>query len=108
MKQKLKLYRGIEKKELSKIKLNNIISHKTQYGVSHWTTNKAKARRYAKMNDSWALISISLPVDEIISKITGQIRYPVLKNKYVRHIGGNEYAVYKDLKNINIKIEEVK
>ena len=108
MKQKLKLYRGLGKKELSKIKLNNIISHKTRYGVSHWTTNKSKAKRYAKMNDSWAVISIVLPVDEITSRITGQIRYPVLKNKHIRHIGGNEYAAHKDLKNIKIKIEEIK
>ena len=108
MKKNLKLYRGIGKKELSKIKLNNIISHKTRYGVSHFTTIKSKAKRYAKMNDDWAVISITLPVDEITSRITGQIRYPILKNKHIRHIGGNEYAAYKNLKNIKIKIEEMK
>jgi len=88
--EKIWLYRGVGKEEADFISSNREIPASDRYGgVSHWTTDKDKARGYGDF-----LVSIKVKVDSNVSAVTGSSDdYPELEDRCIRKIGGDEYGI---------------
>jgi len=84
------LYRGVSKEEADIFyKTGRIPASKRYGGVSHWTTDKNRAKRYDDI-----VLEIHVEVDERISEMTNSpIYYPELKNRRFRKVGGTDYVL---------------
>ena len=86
------LYRGVSKEEADAFNKTGEIPKSKKYGgVSHWTTDYDRAKKYA----DYTVLKIQVEVDKRISKLTGSPPYyPELKDRKFRKIGGKDYAYY--------------